>query len=304
MEGCIAANRIVYEVYGKEKTEHKVSILIGDRVRKVERERETKVMLEFERDRFLEYCSLLESVEHGKDVEAEWPRCLTFKQLAQKYGIFVQEIKNANDEETVAMVARMEPDVAFNLRNTMIYKAPIIEVPKLGFLNSHSGPLPNYKGLCGVMQQMFHGETEIGCALHQVDTGIDTGAVLKKNFIPLRKEKSVLWHQLMLYLKSCECFIGLLPKLEAGVHVRDMGDAQDPTVGEYYGVPSSEFLAEFKTKGFHIIVDKEMDELTSTYFLSLDKLFQKIRDIELSEAASSNLKSFENHLPRYVDPAV
>lgn len=303
IEGCIAANRIVYEVYGKQPTpSHKITILIGDRVRKIERERETKIMLEFERDLFLDYVSLLETVEpKTSEVDAIWPRCLTFTQMAKKYGIHVEEIKNANDEATVAKVAEMKPDVILNLRNTMIYKAPIISVPRLGFLNCHSGPLPHYKGLFGVLQQMRFGETEIGCALHQVDTGIDTGAVLTKRFIKLHPDKSVLWHQLMLYLESCEYFISLFPQFEKGIHVKDMGEVQDANVGEYFGVPSSEELQDFYKKGFKIIIPQEMDELTAKYFSPIDTVVGKLQNFlindtaEISEILTTPLRNLMTH---------
>jgi len=59
-----------------------------------------------------------------------------------------------------------------------ILKASLFQIPRLGTLNLHKGKLPDYRGMPPAFWEFFNGELEVGCTVHRIDGGLDTGPVL------------------------------------------------------------------------------------------------------------------------------
>ncbi len=63
---------------------------------------------------------------------------------------------------------------------------PVFSAPRLGAINIHSSLLPEYRGVHPVSWALINGERRTGVTLHRIDTGIDTGDVLKQRSLPIR----------------------------------------------------------------------------------------------------------------------
>jgi methionyl-tRNA formyltransferase len=70
-------------------------------------------------------------------------------------------------------------DLAFSVFHPSILKRPVIEHPRLGFVNLHGAPLPRYRGCNVVTHGLINGEQRWGPTLHFIDSGIDTGPVIR-----------------------------------------------------------------------------------------------------------------------------
>jgi len=97
------------------------------------------------------------------------------------------------------MIRDWAPDIIISARFSLIFKSNIEQIPPLGIFNIHPGALPGYAGLCAPLRGMLNGEKELGCTLHQVDNGIDTGPIYAVGYLAAQPEKSVFGHIAQLY---------------------------------------------------------------------------------------------------------
>ncbi|NJK41194.1 MAG: methionyl-tRNA formyltransferase [Acaryochloridaceae cyanobacterium SU_2_1] len=61
----------------------------------------------------------------------------------------------------------------------------ILNMPRLGCINSHGSLLPKYRGAAPIQWALYHGETETGVTTLLMDRGMDTGDMLLKASIDI-----------------------------------------------------------------------------------------------------------------------
>ena len=66
----------------------------------------------------------------------------------------------------------------------------ILELTKYGCINVHGSLLPKYRGAAPIQWAVIDGEKESGITTMEMDEGLDTGDMLLKKVIPLRKEET------------------------------------------------------------------------------------------------------------------
>jgi hypothetical protein len=94
----------------------------------------------------------------------------------QSMGVRIVETGPLDAPASVAAVEALRPDVLIHA-GASILRAATIKLPRLGVLNAHMGLLPAYRGVNVVEWACLNGDP-VGCSVHLIDTGIDTGAVL------------------------------------------------------------------------------------------------------------------------------
>ncbi len=98
------------------------------------------------------------------------------------YDCPILDVKSINDSQVVQLLHTFEPDLVVVLGTSIIGKAVLESAPL--FVNLHAGITPLYRGAHGCFWAAFHGDFgNLGVTLHAVDTGIDTGAILKQTRI-------------------------------------------------------------------------------------------------------------------------
>jgi methionyl-tRNA formyltransferase len=63
-------------------------------------------------------------------------------------------------------------------------------VPRIGTLNAHMGILPRYRGMNVAEWTLFEGGP-VGCSVHLVETGIDTGDILCVRRVDVPEVRSI-----------------------------------------------------------------------------------------------------------------
>ncbi len=92
-------------------------------------------------------------------------------------------VRSHNDPECVELIRLLNPDLIV-LRGCGIIKAPLLEVPRKGTINAHYGLLPRYRGRNVTEWAVLYGDS-VGVTVHIVDRGIDSGALLACETIPV-----------------------------------------------------------------------------------------------------------------------
>jgi peptidoglycan/xylan/chitin deacetylase (PgdA/CDA1 family)/folate-dependent phosphoribosylglycinamide formyltransferase PurN len=108
-----------------------------------------------------------------------------------------RRVRDVHGEDALAHVRAFAPDLAISLA-APILRAPLFEIPPRGTLNLHKGKLPDYRGMPPAFWEFINGEPEVGCTIHRVDSGLDTGPILLERTLPRSRYSTVRGMQLAL----------------------------------------------------------------------------------------------------------
>lgn len=116
-------------------------------------------------------------------------------ELIKQYGLvnddfegIIIKVFSANDEACKKALEKLQPDIVL-VNGTRILSKKILECTKAIFINMHVGITPQYRGSHGGYWALYNNDVQnFGTTIHLVDTGVDTGGVLKQVFIKPAKE--------------------------------------------------------------------------------------------------------------------
>jgi hypothetical protein len=94
-----------------------------------------------------------------------------------------------NNEVAYNLISRSEVDTLL-LAETQILKGPILNVVAGGLVNLHAAPLPEYRGSFATFWALYHDEP-LSVTAHLVDQGVDTGPILGRKSLPVRRGDSL-----------------------------------------------------------------------------------------------------------------
>jgi methionyl-tRNA formyltransferase len=105
--------------------------------------------------------------------------------IAKRKGLPIFYIDKMNDTELAPLKA-LEPDLILVGGFSIILKAPIIRIPRIGCLNCHSALLPAHRGPNPFRACILANDAETGVTFHIIDEGIDTGAIVEQCRLNIR----------------------------------------------------------------------------------------------------------------------
>lgn len=116
-------------------------------------------------------------------------RSRSVRSFCVEENIPVLEVGPLDSDEAAAAIGSLRPDLAI-YAGAGILRAPILRIPRLGTLNAHMGLLPQYRGMNVAEWARFHGDP-VGCSVHLIDPGIDTGDILCVRAVDTRRARSI-----------------------------------------------------------------------------------------------------------------
>ncbi|UKJ73560.1 methionyl-tRNA formyltransferase [Azospirillum brasilense] len=105
--------------------------------------------------------------------------------FAEEHGIPVRTPKSLRNAEAQAEFAELKADAAVVAAYGLILPQPILDAPRLGCLNVHGSLLPRWRGAAPIQRSILAGDAETGITIMQMDIGLDTGAMLLKDAVPI-----------------------------------------------------------------------------------------------------------------------
>ena len=108
----------------------------------------------------------------------------------QLRNIRVLKVDDIHASSVVEMIRNFDPQLGLSLA-APILKPAVFSLPKLGTLNLHKGKLPEYRGMPPVFWELWNDEQSVGCSVHWVEAGLDSGAIVREASV-LRKRYSSL----------------------------------------------------------------------------------------------------------------
>ncbi|CDF81397.1 Methionyl-tRNA formyltransferase [Pseudomonas knackmussii B13] len=110
------------------------------------------------------------------------------KQLAVEHGLPVLQPPTLRNEEAQAELAALQPDLMVVVAYGLILPQVVLDIPRLGCINSHASLLPRWRGAAPIQRAVEAGDAESGVTVMQMEAGLDTGPMLLKIATPISAE--------------------------------------------------------------------------------------------------------------------
>ncbi|MCO7058983.1 methionyl-tRNA formyltransferase [Pseudomonas juntendi] len=110
------------------------------------------------------------------------------KALAVARGIPVLQPQALRNAEAQAELAALQPDLMVVVAYGLILPQAVLDIPRLGCINSHASLLPRWRGAAPIQRAVEAGDTESGVTVMRMEAGLDTGPMLLKVTTPISAE--------------------------------------------------------------------------------------------------------------------
>jgi methionyl-tRNA formyltransferase len=106
------------------------------------------------------------------------------QQAAEAAGIAVRSPARL-DAAAASEFAALGLDAAVVAAYGLILPQAVLAAPRLGCLNIHASLLPRWRGAAPIQRAILAGDNETGITIMQMDEGLDTGAMLLQQAVPI-----------------------------------------------------------------------------------------------------------------------
>jgi methionyl-tRNA formyltransferase len=152
------------------------------------------------------------------------------KLLAQQAQIPLLQPTKMKDPEFLQTLAGWKPDLIAVAAFGRILPPAILSLPSLGCINVHGSLLPKYRGAGPIQWAIINGETETGVTTMQMDEGMDTGAMLLQEAIPIMPDDTTGTLSPRLAELGGRLLVETITQLKAGILIPRPQDASQATL--------------------------------------------------------------------------
>lgn len=112
------------------------------------------------------------------------------KEAARQLGLPVLQPLTLRDPGALGPLAAAGADVMVVAAYGLILPQAVLDLPRHGALNIHASLLPRWRGAAPVQRALLAGDAESGICIMQMDAGLDTGPVLRREALPIAPDDS------------------------------------------------------------------------------------------------------------------
>jgi methionyl-tRNA formyltransferase len=166
--------------------------------------------------------------------------------LEEEYGLnnapfdshTVCRVVSVNNEACKQLLQQIQPDVVL-VNGTRIISNKILQCTNATFINMHAGITPWYRGSHGGYWALYNNDPDnFGTTIHLVDTGVDTGGILKQVFINPTKADNFATYPVLQVANGIIALKEVLPKIingnyEINKHTDKGKMYYQPTIWQY-----------------------------------------------------------------------
>jgi methionyl-tRNA formyltransferase len=112
------------------------------------------------------------------------------KAVAERHHIPVFQPVSLKQDAEQAQLKTLNADLMVVVAYGVILPADVLAIPRYGCINVHASLLPRWRGAAPIERAIEAGDKESGITIMQMDEGLDTGAMLRKQVIPIAASDS------------------------------------------------------------------------------------------------------------------
>ncbi|MFC2951335.1 methionyl-tRNA formyltransferase [Marinicaulis aureus] len=105
--------------------------------------------------------------------------------FAQANGLEVRTPKNFKTREEINAFSALDLDAAIVVAYGVILPQALLDAPRHGCLNLHASLLPRWRGAAPIQRAIMAGDKVTGVQVMQMEAGLDTGAILLSETVPI-----------------------------------------------------------------------------------------------------------------------
>ncbi len=109
-------------------------------------------------------------------------------EFAEAHGLPVRTPLNFKGADERDAFAALDLDVAIVVAYGLILPQAVLDAPRLGCLNLHASLLPRWRGAAPIQRAIMAGDAVTGVQVMRMEAGLDTGAVLLSETVPIRAD--------------------------------------------------------------------------------------------------------------------
>ncbi len=157
-------------------------------------------------------------------------RASAVKRAAQQLDLPVYQPQDVNSIDSYRQLKVLAADVVVVVAYGQILKRALLDLPQYGCLNVHASLLPRWRGASPIQSAIVAGDRQSGVTIMQMDSGLDSGAILAATELPIDDAMTAgqLHDQLM--QRGADLLVETLAKLPAG---GVKGQPQDEALATY-----------------------------------------------------------------------
>jgi len=152
------------------------------------------------------------------------------KLLAQRAQIPLLQPLKLKDPEFLHALAGWSPDLIAVAAFGRILPPAILSLPPRGCINVHGSLLPKYRGAGPIQWAIVNGETETGITTMLMDEGMDTGAMLLQEALPITPDDTAGTLSPRLAALGGRLLVETIARLKAGTLVPRPQDSSRATL--------------------------------------------------------------------------
>jgi len=120
------------------------------------------------------------------------PQASAVKQLALARQIPLSQPATLRDSVMTAQLAVFQAEVMVVAAYGLMIPESLLQLPPRGCLNIHASLLPRWRGAAPIQRAILAGDCETGVTIMQMDAGLDTGAMLLAQAVPIAADDNAL----------------------------------------------------------------------------------------------------------------
>ncbi|MDF1809632.1 MAG: formyltransferase family protein [Phycisphaerales bacterium] len=170
--------------------------------------------------------------------------------LAKSKGLPIVDCGSVNDPAYIDRIKEINPDVVASVAAPEIFKKGILDSPKIGCINIHSGKLPIYRGMMPNFWQLLHGEQHAVVTVHEMVEKLDAGDILGTLEWPLKEHDSLDRVITGTKQDGARLMMGIMLKMKSG---EAETTPLDMSTKKYFRFPQRKDVKAFRKRGHRMI---------------------------------------------------
>lgn len=131
-----------------------------------------------------------------------------------------------NEPAELRRLADFGAELFVSMSFDQIFRRGFLDLPPKGVINCHAGALPFYRGRNVLNWALINGESRFGVTVHYIDEGIDTGPIVRQDFVDIEPddcygdllEKAYEQCAVTLHAALRDLLNGAKPMVQANIH--------------------------------------------------------------------------------------
>ena len=138
------------------------------------------------------------------------------KRRALELGVALAQPAQLHSAAARATLLEWRPELLVVVAYGLILPRAVLDMPRLGCLNIHASLLPRWRGAAPIHRAILAGDTLTGVTIMQLDAGLDTGAILAQQSVPITTDMTTAALHEVLANAGAQLLLTVIAALEAG----------------------------------------------------------------------------------------